>query len=140
MNRKFANAPYGWDNLSKAMILIGAIMFALGGYIIKMFGLAIFIYAIYRSMSRNNIARKRESVFFDKMISNATKYINNAKNNIFRGKKSTNFKNPIINIKDRMVNAIVKCPYCNQKLRLPKGKGNIIVTCASCKNEFKIRT
>ena len=35
---------------------------------------------------------------------------------------------------------IVSCPNCGQKLRLPRRKGKIIVTCKRCHNEFNLRT
>jgi hypothetical protein len=35
---------------------------------------------------------------------------------------------------------ITKCPNCKQKLRLPRGKGEIIVTCKRCSVKFDLRT
>lgn len=35
---------------------------------------------------------------------------------------------------------VINCPKCPSRLRLPKGKGNITVTCPNCSNEFKTRT
>lgn len=32
---------------------------------------------------------------------------------------------------------IFKCPSCSQKLRVPRGRGNIIVKCKRCGIEFK---
>lgn len=35
---------------------------------------------------------------------------------------------------------IIKCPACNTKLRVPRGKGNIKVTCPKCKEGFDLST
>lgn len=35
---------------------------------------------------------------------------------------------------------IVDCSKCSSRLRLPKNKGNIVVSCPKCRNEFKITT
>lgn len=29
-----------------------------------------------------------------------------------------------------------KCPSCKQKVRVPRGKGKICITCPRCRNEF----
>jgi ribosomal protein L37AE/L43A len=36
----------------------------------------------------------------------------------------------------RKTYAIFKCPSCKQKLRAPKGRGKIQVTCSKCHNQF----
>ncbi len=36
--------------------------------------------------------------------------------------------------------SIVGCNECNARMRVPKNKGNIIVTCPKCSNKFKMST
>lgn len=43
-------------------------------------------------------------------------------------------------IENLMSNKIVTCPTCNVKLRIPRGKGTIKVTCPKCKNGFNLYT
>ncbi len=31
------------------------------------------------------------------------------------------------------------CPCCKQIVRVPKGRGKIVITCPSCQNEFEKR-
>ena len=32
------------------------------------------------------------------------------------------------------------CPDCKQRLRVPKGQGNITITCPKCKKSFKAKS
>jgi predicted nucleic acid-binding Zn ribbon protein len=35
---------------------------------------------------------------------------------------------------------VTNCPKCPSRLRIPKGKGTLTVTCPNCSAEFKIKT
>ena len=35
---------------------------------------------------------------------------------------------------------VINCPGCNAKMRIPKDKGTIVVTCKKCEQKFKIKT
>lgn len=50
------------------------------------------------------------------------------------------FKLKFYRIKDRKIHRYFKCPSCKQKVRVPKGKGKIHISCPQCKTSFIKRT
>ena len=42
--------------------------------------------------------------------------------------------------KYRKTHKYLKCPQCHQDLRVPKGKGEITITCPKCHHQFDKRT
>jgi len=43
-------------------------------------------------------------------------------------------------LKERKTHRFFKCTSCRQKIRVPKGKGKICITCPNCRNEFIKKT
>ena len=43
-------------------------------------------------------------------------------------------------IRDFRTHRYFTCPNCNQRLRVPKGKGEITITCIKCRHRFDRRT
>lgn len=50
------------------------------------------------------------------------------------------FKIRYKHIKQRKDYRFFKCPTCGQKVRVPKGKGNIQITCPKCRTAFNKRS
>lgn len=118
---------YGSDELSRftSFILIIFIIVSLFvripfSNVITLVGL-VFIY--FRTFSRNIPARYREN---RKFLELRRKLI---------GNKSVSAR-----IRELKQYHIYKCPECGQKIRIPRGKGNIMVRCPKCSAEFKKRS
>ncbi|NLK26838.1 MAG: hypothetical protein GX306_00620 [Clostridiales bacterium] len=122
--RNFMVGRYGVDQFSKfllALALIAMIVSSfIGGHILYTISIMILFYSYFRIFSKNIHGRYQENMIFLKY---QNKFIN-----IFRRGKNT--------IKQRKVYHIYKCPSCKQKIRIPRGKGRISITCPKCRREF----
>lgn len=113
---------YGFDKLSKYLIIIGVILTT--GRYTAIFGYAIVIYSLWRSISKNKYKRYQELVVFENYLSILKQWFYRTKASIIDNR---NFK-------------VFKCPNCSQKLRVPRKKGKIVITCKKCGTEFKGRS
>ena len=147
MSVKYSKEIYGWDRFSKIALIVGIILF-ITGYA-WFLGTALIIYSIWRSKSIKLNSRNNRKFVFESTKRNLNYKIDIFKKNV----KSINFKKsmesfsnkikkykPMEKFKDRRKFIITSCPKCEQKLRLPKGKGKIIVTCSKCSSEFRLKT
>ena len=115
---------YGYDSLTRFLIAAWLILtvltsFFTNGYI-RLIPLIIFIYTYYRLFSRNITARYRENESFRQMTAG------------IRG-RFTKLKKKALMHKSYH---IYRCPQCAQKIRVPRGKGRIEVTCPKCGDKF----
>ena len=124
--RRFMMGRYGVDQLSFAMLLLSCLlaMFTRGRlWPLSLVGLAVMALAYYRMLSRNISARAQENGVFLR--------------GWYRLRKGWN------SLLDRMgdkTNRYYRCPGCRQRLRVPRGRGNIVITCPKCHREFTKRT
>lgn len=125
---RFMQGRYGSDELSKFLSVLGIILLLL--HILTRFSIfyllfwVCLIYSYFRMFSRNHSARYGENQKFLR-FKNQWKY------------KWENYKRMR---EQKKIYRIYKCPYCGQKIRIPKGKGTIIITCPKCKEEFGKRS
>ena len=116
--RKFMYGRYGSDALSITLIVIGFIisLFSSLWNIPSSVSLVIFLLAYFRVFSRNINKRYMENQKFLKSVEPITSRFKS-----FKG-KANNRKNY----------KYFKCKNCRQKIRVPRGKGKIKVTCPKC--------
>jgi len=124
----FMQGRYGMDQLGKVMtygtVIILVLSMLLQVKFLYTVGMIALVLSYFRIFSRNIGKRYEEN----------QKFIN------WRYKvicKISNIKN---RIKDRKTNSIFNCPNCNQKIRVPKGKGKICIKCPKCRIEFIKKT
>lgn len=113
---------YGWDNFSKYLLIVGLIFLLNSITIIA--GVFSIVYAIWRSNSKNKYKRYQELQAFENIIALIRQKFYKLKT------KTTDFTHY----------KIFTCPKCSQKLRVPRKKGNLLVTCKKCNTQFKGRS
>jgi len=115
---------YGPDHLSVALMILGfvlSLLYAVIGYLPVLYisyltlGLAIF-----RTLSRNIIRRRKENDIFIR----------------YWWPLRTKTKNLFARVKQIRTHKQFKCPKCKNKLRIPRGKGKLQVTCPKCGERF----
>ena len=122
--RHFMTGRYGVDELSRFILMFDCalmvISFLIRSNILNITCIIIIILCYLRMFSRNYSQRYKENQMY-------LRYYNRV------SAKLAQFK---YNLNQRKIYHIYKCPTCKQKIRVPKGKGKISITCPKCKNEF----
>ncbi|MCB2293801.1 hypothetical protein LGK95_09740 [Clostridium algoriphilum] len=142
MHVKSSRELYGWDKFSKVTLIVGIFLFVTR--YAWFLGTALIIYSIWRSRS-TNVNRRNNEKFVYENIERRFYYKFNSFRQIFKKKigliniKIRQYK-PIEKFKENRKYIITNCPKCKQKLRLPRKKGKIIVTCSNCNSEFRLKT
>lgn len=130
---KFMTGRYGPDALFRFQI--GAALFlellslllrrwATLYHLLNYAALALMVWAVWRALSRNVQKRYLENLHFLEKFGQVSRQsrMNREK---FSQRKEYKF---------------FVCPTCKTNLRVPKGKGEVYITCAKCGNRFKGKT
>lgn len=125
--KKFMYGRYGLDHLSKALVILAFVLLILVGFLPKQLSILsviayvpIFIY-IFRVFSKDIYKRQQENYKYIKIKNSVVIW----------------FKQKLNRAKDSKTHKYFTCPDCKQKLRVPRGRGKISVTCPKCKKTFK---
>lgn len=115
---------YGVDSLSKFMLgtAVVLLVFAMGfrNNFLNTLACLLVLLCYFRMFSRNYQKRAEENQKFLEL----------------KGKAATFLKREKEYFEQRKTHHIYKCPSCKQKIRVPKGKGKICITCPKCHTEF----
>lgn len=85
---------------------------------------AILAYCIFRMLSLDVAARRKESDAVMKVMPALRPWL----------------RNPQAAARENKEYKHVTCPSCKQRVRVPRGKGHIRVTCPRCHEKFEIRS
>ncbi len=115
---------YGVDQLSMALLSLGLILMIVTlpfkWLLIRLLSILPIILCYYRIFSKKIYKRQQENFKFIRFYTPIVKKIKLIQKRF----------------KERKTHRYFKCPTCKQMLRVPKGKGNISITCPKCKNDF----
>ncbi len=126
--KKIMSGRYGTDQLSLALLILSIVL----SVIVRFTGIPLLVIIVYiplglcifRMLSKNTQKRSMENYKFHMFISPLYAWFKRVQRRIAESKTYRFFK----------------CPACKAELRLPKGKGNIVIICPKCKHEFKAKT
>ncbi len=121
--QRFLYGRYGVDRLGRALVYAGLALLFLsvltGSQAARGLSLAAYAVALFRMLSRNYAARRRENDWYCRRTEPAARRLRLWRS-MLRDKDHRYFK----------------CPGCKKYLRVPKGKGRIAITCRSCGCNF----
>ena len=118
--RRFMTGRYGTDKLNTLILGVGLALCLISLFIpyppvnmvLTVCSYVLMILAIFRTLSRNTYKRYRENRRYLMILDR---------------------------LKDRE-HRYFDCPKCRQPVRVPRGKGKIMITCPKCKERFQKKT
>lgn len=126
---RFMQGRYGADQLNRFLLGVALALIVIAIFIPRRYaaasvldtaGLLIIVYAYYRIFSRDISRRYRENQKFLAKTEGIRRSLAREKNRMAQ----------------RKVYHIYTCPGCKQKIRIPRGKGKIEISCPKCGTKF----
>ena len=129
--QRFMQGRYGFDEFARFTLVATLILLILSmivrGWLGSLFntaGLMLLIYTYYRALSRD----------FSRRYAENQRYLEKTKDIRRRFEREKNI------MSQRKDYHIYSCPGCSQKIRIPRGKGQIEITCPKCGQKFVKRS
>lgn len=124
---RFMQGRYGNDRLGQVMLGLALICVVLSLFripFISTIGLVVLILTYYRMFSRQIARRTAEN----------QKYLQ------LEWKLRAKLQKQKQSLAQRRTHRIYKCPNCRQKIRVPRNRGRIAISCRKCGTEFIRKT
>ena len=124
----FMQGRYGYDELNNGLFILFLILWVVSIITKKNFfytiGLIALGYSLFRSFSRDHMKRSQERLWFLKQIDKVKRFFRQIKQRW----------------EQRNTHKFYRCKQCGVTIRVPKGKGQIEITCPKCGYKFVDRT
>ena len=124
----FMYGRYGNDELTKFLLILGLVLMIISWLPrlawVYLLAAAVLAWSLMRSFSRKLDRRRRE---LDRYLKIKNKIVN-----FFKLRRNK--------WRDRKTHVYFKCKKCKAVLRVPRGKGSIIVTCTRCGDRIEKKT
>ena len=121
---RFMQGRYGADQLYRVMLIGGAVLVILSNFIFEVFflllGWILVVLAFVRAFSKDYSRRYAENQKFLELT----------------GKIRKVFGKQRYVMEQRKDYHIYTCPQCRQKIRMPRGKGKVEISCPKCHTKF----
>lgn len=125
---RFMQGRYGTDDFYKFLFWVALIGIVINWFFksqLLSFAITlILVYAMYRVLSKNHSARYAENQRYLQATAKIRYWFDQQKKLM----------------EERKYHHIYTCPKCRQKIRIPKGKGKIMIRCPKCHHEFQKRS
>ena len=124
----FMYGRYGNDALTKFLLILALILMVISWipslWWVYLLALGVMIWSLYRTFSRRFDKRRRELERYLKIQKPLVNFFKLSRNKW----------------RDRKTHVYFKCKKCKAVLRVPKGKGSIVVICTRCKDRIEKET
>ena len=130
---QFMYGRNGYDAFNQFLLIAAIALMVLGmlfsrvpmlAGLLSLLEWVVLIYCLYRTFSRDIYKRQKENAWYYEKRQAAGRWFRSLKD---RWQQRKDYK-------------FFRCPSCHALLRVPKGKGKLLLTCRKCGNRFERKT
>ena len=144
--QRFLYERHGIDQLSVALFVVAVVLSWIGRLfrlpVLSLLGLVALAIAVFRFLSRDTSRRSRENQRFLAVWYRIAGFFRGARGRTEdrRARASQRRAEAGRKREEAKLYRTFVCPSCGQKLRVPRGKGKIRITCKRCQTKFEAKS